>query len=468
MTSEGDFLWSFTSLFTNGVALEFGPPAIGDDGTVYVSSGQAVYAVNIALTPVPSSMPTSFPSVVCPGGVVVTSSQGQECEECDEGEYSDGVQCYTCASGRTNVGQGNSHCDLFVSTVEPIIVYVASGVFLFCVLVSFVLSVLHGSPVLSIAGVLLVVGDQISDMLFASQATFYSYSLLLAGGFFCVIPLLPFVYLVLVRSSPLEWSCVRSTCRMHKKISCWHNDSGGWLFHKLSIHSLVWKFFPYLVIMVVGDITWPFLRIAFMCLYFAGLSALQTVFLVLGVLIHATKLITHRDTNDMFWWLWSEENTVDEDEMEKECDQTNDLEKRLMESHATHRDCDELHSLTNSIIVLETVFENIPQLFIQCINNKLAYGLKVWPTLAIVSITFSSLMVATVLYHFGYYMYFCEKRPFVEVPKFDLFITTLRPDDDDDDDDHDKEEVQDKSEDVSGAVDEPTVQMMGMISLQIS
>lgn len=427
VTSDGNLLWSWTSID----ATEASPPAIGGDGTVYVSTNNAVYAVNNALSPAPSSAPSTFPTVLCPGGAVVASSEGQQCEDCDEGEYSDGVLCRSCSRGRTNVGHGNSECDLYVSTVDPIIVYAAAAVYLFCVMFSFVLSVVHGGPVLSLAGVLLVVGDQISDMIFATQATFYSSTLLMASGVFCIIPLLPFAFLVLFRTSPLELRCVRMTARMHRRISGWHVDSAGWLFHKLTIHSLHWKFFPFIVIMAFGDLMWPFIRVAFMVVYAAGMFAFQVLLLVLGVLFHATKLITHRETNDRFWWLWCEECST-EGKMREGLKTSNNLEEHLTGSNVIEgfKDDAELVPLTNAIILMETIFENIPQLLIQCINNELAYDSKVWSTLAIISITFTSLMVVTVGYHFGFYMIFAEQRHFSDVPKFDLFVGNLSPEDD--------------------------------------
>lgn len=422
LTESGDELWTI-SLGSEALS----PPAIGSDGTVYYGQNGQLYAINIAFTSAPSAVPTSFPSAVCPGGEIEGSRSEQKCHDCEEGEFSDGVKCISCASGRTNEGSGNSDCGFYISTISIKIVYVVAAAFLVCSLMSYFLSLSHGGPWFAILGVLLVVGDQITDMLFAIRAQFYTYYLLQISGIFCIVPLLPFAYIILTRSSCAQWRCVDSVVRMHQKLCSWHSDSFGWLFHSLSVHNLQWNFFPSIIVMLLGNIVWPFARIIFMSCFTVIHILLQVVYLIMGVLFHATKLVTHRKTNELYWWLWCCEGNDEEVISAK-----NDLETKLnvetlpsngdLQCNVIDKRSMELIPLTNSIILMEVFFESIPQLTIQLINNCLIFGSSLWSTIAIVSTAFSVFKIVTVVYHFGYYMIISESRSFMDVPKFELFV----------------------------------------------
>jgi hypothetical protein len=117
--------------------------------------------------------------------------------------------------------------------------------------------------------------------------------------------------------------------------------------------------------------------------------AFLLAWLLLGVLLHAMKVMVISFVSNAWFQVWTQSHRHDED--------------FAVDTGALNRSL--LHEL---------LFETTPQLILQCINNSL---LGYWSPVAYFSVIFSVAMEANSLYRFGYYLFIKnDPVPFAKMP----------------------------------------------------
>jgi len=345
-----------------------------------------------------------------PHGHYLSSPNGT-CIPCEEDSFNgngNGV-CETCPRGQTNVGRGNKACDKFVSDVNIAIPIVASGVYCLLTFSSFVFYVLYGGDWKALFTILIMLGDQVTDITFAAVGKFEHWVLMYMSGLFCIMPFLPIMVLLSKRTN---WKCIallhwtKVWLKRLDDLDDEEKGASGWSF--VHVSGMRFNFLPNIFLISAGTLLWPVIRVLSVLIVILSLAVFQVLLFVLGLMLYITKLNGYQRVNDRFMAMWQ---VVVLKETETDVQSGEELDTVVLKDQV------------NIVILCEIACECLPQAAIQFVNGYMLYGWN-WPLLPTLSLLFSLLMIFTVLYHFWFYMYM-RGLPFADVPKVDLMHEAL-------------------------------------------
>lgn len=161
-----------------------------------------------------------------------------------------------------------------------------------------------------------------------------------------------------------------------------------------------------MLILLVGDLIWPIIRmiITFPVIIMGILG--QIILCVIGLIAYSSKIMAVKGFQEIFWESWSGERIEH-------------IEGKSDRNEMVTRD-------VNLSILVEIVFETVPQIAIQLGNNVILYKGSSWPPLAATSFSFSVLLVVAPIYHY-FLFWFVRRYRFEDIPEFDLIKSCLSP-----------------------------------------
>ena len=368
---------------------------------------QSVTSYDLYETPVlPTDIPSSFPTVSaiptaqpstsfsptasCPLG----SDQTESCEPCPKGQYGDATGCHHCDAWRWTLHAGSERCDYYTAKEDLSDSYAITLCVVYCVLslICFAYHVNVSGRWLSIVRVMLITGDQVTDILYAQYSVFSNRSLLIFSVCFCLFNLIAQGVWITANMNIRHSRMVEYNKKFSKYLE--ENGWGSWILHancKLTFSGM-WRSFCFGVIMSPLDILWIICRILII-LFIAIIGVICQVLLVItGMILSTTKLMSTPQVFAAFWAVSNPEFLLNN--------------RQVVQSDIIY----------NGLVVAELFLENIPQITIQITNN---YYQSSWDSLAILSLSFSGVMIFSVANHFRHHMY--EKElAFKDVPKYDF------------------------------------------------
>ena len=243
---------------------------------------------------------------------------------------------------------------------------------------------------------MLCMGDQLTDILVAWRSTFAGTLLLIASCIFCVTnAAVPMIYILSKFSieNNLTTTCIVT---LHNKFCSMNEKSGGWVFHHIANWGYEFlRFIPADILILCIDAAWILFRIFVMLTAFLLSLFCQVLLLVIGVVLCTVKLIQTRQLYTWFWTYWN---------------------KQVLEDNKIFKEKENDNQIANVIIIVELIFESLPQFVIQLLN-ALFLSTRI-TILELTSICFSALMLATIANFFFFHMRNGTK--FSKTEKFDI------------------------------------------------
>ena len=365
----------------------------------------------------PTSMPTMAPTLLCPLGTDMLAGSGPlagtGCIPCKVGQYGDATGCHDCPSWRWTLETGSVHCDYYTAQNDVSIVFLISASCVYGLFsgACFIFYVLKTKNWFAVVTVVLITGDQVTDLLYTYYSTFSHPALMIASLCFCLLNLAAHGAFLLANFS-MQYSLV---AEWHKRSWAYFNSLegdfkgvfapySGWVFHRFFRVSVT-QVLPLLLIFLVADVIWVAVRVVLLFLITLAAIFCQLNLLPIGMIFYVTKLISTPEIFDFFWSLWNPNYLT------------------------SNRPADSDSTVFNYLVLAEVALESCPELCIQLLNNALLYSFSSWPVLTIISFSFSALMLLTVFNHFRYHYSRRNKNVvegaampfrFADIPKFDI------------------------------------------------
>ena len=347
----------------------------------------------------PILFPTAEPSIsanptaTCPLGYDQTSS----CEPCPVGQYGDATGCHDCDTWKWTLDSGSESCEYFTAQkgIDPLYAVILCIVYTILSLVCFIYYVQVTGRWIAVVSIMLISGDQVTDILYAQFSIFSNRLLLICSVCFCLFNLVvQGTWLIsnanLKNMFVVTWNTKWTNYLVRKE---W--DS--WKLHDILKVEEITRSLELCFVMVFLDMFWVCFRILIILLITLFAVICQILFLITGMVFSTTKLMSTPQVFEAFWGVWNPEQL--------------NLEENAMNSDA----------LFNLLVTAELVFENIPQIIIQVSNS---YYQSSWNTLVILSLSLSVLMMFSVGNHFRYHV-LVKGKSFTDVPKYDILAEMI-------------------------------------------
>ena len=346
-----------------------------------------------------SMYPTSQPSLsvsptnICPLGFDRTAN----CEACPTGQYGDTTGCHHCDSWKWTLSSGSDSCDYYTAQrdLDPAYAITLCVVYSVLSLTCFAYYVQVTGRWLAIVSVLMITGDQVTDILYAQFSIFSDRPLLVCSVFFCLFNLVAQGVWIIAKMKYENLLILKWNEKWQVYLE--EKGYGSWVLHEILKVNTMTRSIILSIILIPMDILWVcFLLLVMVVVSLSGLLC-QILLLFTGMILSSTKLMSTPQVFDAFWSVWNPEF----------------LEK--------NKDVVESPLIYNLLVGAEMIFENIPQITIQVSNS---YYQSSWDTLTILSLCFSVIMIISVANHFRYHV-IGEGLSIKDVPKYDILAEMI-------------------------------------------
>ena len=373
-----------------------------------------LYGIALLPTDVPTLFPTTQPSVsinptaACPIGY----DQTEYCEPCPVGYYGDKTGCHHCEKWTWTLDSGSAHCDYYTAQRDLNSSYAITLSVIYGVLslICFAYYAKLTRRWLAVVSVLMITGDQITDILYAQFSIFSNRPLLICSVCFCLFNLVAqgvwiismFRLRIFIASVTAYNLYLLNSMKSIKGFEYYGyngNVQHNWVLHEiLGAHNIT-RSLLLCIALIFLDMLWIFLRIIVLVIIIVCMTVMTILVIMYwlllfvgGIIFSTTKLMSTPQVFESFWKVWNPD---------------------FLESN---RDLTQSAAVYNLLVGAEMIFENIPQILIQITNSSYQSS---WDTLAILSLCFSVTVIASVGNHFRYHL-LVQGLSWKEVPKYDI------------------------------------------------
>ena len=357
---------------------------------------------------IPSALPSKIPSFVpstsqpslsvsptnmCPLGFDQTAN----CEACPTGQYGDTTGCHHCDSWKWTLSSGSDSCDYYTAQrdLDPAYAITLCAAYSVLSLTCFAYYAQVTGRWLAIVSVLMITGDQVTDILYAQFSIFSDRPLLVCSVFFCLFNLVAQGVWIIAKMK--YENLLVLTLNQKWQVYLEEKGYGSWVLHDILKVNTMQRSLLLCVILIPLDILWVCFRLLIILIVTMLGLLCQILLLFTGMIFSTTKLMSTPQVFDAFWSVWNPEF----------------LEK--------NKDVVESPLIYNLLVGAEMIFENIPQITIQVSNS---YYQSTWDTLAVLSLCFSGIMIISVANHFRYHI-FVQGLSIKDVPKYDILAEMI-------------------------------------------
>jgi hypothetical protein len=386
-------------------------------------SHQLYYPPSSYPTGIPSSMPSISiqPTITCTAGWHLT--EVGTCEKCNPGKYTDKanqLSCDSCEPWTWTSQSGSSSCDYATARNSLHVAFpiIFCSIYGLLSIASYYLSIQLGAEKGTIITVALITSDQVTDILYSWGSLFANPALLALSSIFCIANFAFPLLFLLYHMSPFDLLMIawvkglgKAYNEFARKIGHYKDDEepeySAWVLHAILGFNLG-KFFPFSLLFLPFDFLWILLRIFLTIIVIICALISQIILLPIGSMLYVNKLMCIPSVYSWFWSHWNSKY----------------LEQNPQESK------DDTAATYNALVLLEVFSECIPQVTIQLANTGLILGKDgTWPTLTVLSLSFSIAMIVSILHHFWFEHQELLKTDssyhsfdFKKIPKFDLVM----------------------------------------------